>query len=63
MSCIKMRASTRLQRLAALPTTTPESAGLCALEASQSNTLLGIQQSIMLGELAVNRVLDNLDPR
>ena len=40
-----------------------ESAGLCALEASQSNTLLGIQQSIMLGELAVNRVLDNLDPR
>ena len=32
------------------------------LEGSQSNTLLGIQQSIMLGELAVNRVLDNLDP-
>jgi hypothetical protein len=25
-------------------------------------TLLGIQQSIMLGEMAVNRVLDNLDP-
>jgi hypothetical protein len=33
------------------------------LEGSQCNTLLGIQQSIMLGELAVNRVLDNLDPR
>ncbi|KQZ81708.1 MULTISPECIES: DUF6124 family protein [unclassified Pseudomonas] len=32
------------------------------LQGSQSNTLLGIQQSIMLGELAVNRVLDNLDP-
>ncbi|WP_415758506.1 DUF6124 family protein [Pseudomonas sp. LT1P18] len=32
------------------------------LEGSQRNTLLGIQQSIMLGELAVNRVLDNLDP-
>jgi len=32
------------------------------LEGSQANTLLGIQQSIMLGELAVNRVLDNLDP-
>jgi hypothetical protein len=31
------------------------------LQGSQSNTLLGIQQSIMLGELAVNRVLDNLD--
>ncbi|VVQ07110.1 hypothetical protein PS914_04694 [Pseudomonas fluorescens] len=33
------------------------------LKGSQCNTLLGIQQSIMLGELAVNRVLDNLDPR
>lgn len=32
------------------------------LEGSQCNTLLGIQQSIMLGELAVNRVLDNLGP-
>jgi len=32
------------------------------LEGSQCNTLLGIQQSIILGELAVNRVLDNLDP-
>ena len=30
------------------------------LKGYQSNTLLGIQQSIMLGELAVNRVLDNL---
>ena len=33
------------------------------LKGSQSNTLLGIQQSIMLRELAVNRVLDNLVPR
>jgi hypothetical protein len=33
-----------------------------SLNGAQSNTLLGIQQSIMLGELAVNRVLDNLDP-
>jgi hypothetical protein len=32
------------------------------LQGSQCNTMLGIQQSIMLGELAVNRVLDNLDP-
>jgi hypothetical protein len=31
------------------------------LEGSQCSTLLGIQQSIMLGELAVNRVLDNFD--
>ena len=33
-----------------------------SLNGSQSVTLLGIQQSIMLGEMAVNRVLDNLDP-
>ncbi|WP_085725423.1 DUF6124 family protein [Pseudomonas sp. R37(2017)] len=33
-----------------------------SLSGSQSVTLLGIQQSIMLGEMAVNRVLDNLDP-
>ena len=33
------------------------------LKGSQSNTLLGIQQSIILRELAVNRVLDNLVPR
>ncbi|MBV7574166.1 hypothetical protein KW846_15825 [Pseudomonas sp. PDM32] len=32
------------------------------LKGSEGHTLLGIQQSIMLGELAVNRVLDNLDP-
>nr|WP_178122672.1 hypothetical protein [Pseudomonas sp. ANT_J28] len=31
-------------------------------DGSQRNTLLGIQQIIMLGELAVNRALDNLDP-
>ncbi|WP_085725467.1 DUF6124 family protein [Pseudomonas sp. R37(2017)] len=29
---------------------------------SDGHILLGIQQSIMLGEMAVNRVLDNLDP-
>ena len=33
-----------------------------SLNGAQSNALLGIQQSIMLGEMAVNRVLDNLDP-
>ena len=33
-----------------------------SLNGAQSNTLLGIQQSIMLGEMAVNRVLDSLDP-
>ncbi|BCX65999.1 MULTISPECIES: DUF6124 family protein [Pseudomonas] len=32
------------------------------LEGSQRSTLLGIAQVIMLGELAVNRALDNLDP-
>jgi hypothetical protein len=33
------------------------------LNGSQGHTLLGIQQSIMLGEMAVNRVLDNLESR
>ncbi|MDN3222629.1 DUF6124 family protein [Pseudomonas nunensis] len=33
------------------------------LEGPHRNTLLGIAQVIMLGELAVNRVLDNLDPQ
>ena len=33
------------------------------LEGSQRNTMLGIAQVIMLGELAVNRALDNLDPQ
>ncbi|MGE8064852.1 DUF6124 family protein [Pseudomonas sp. NPDC089569] len=32
------------------------------LEGPHRNTLLGIAQVIMLGELAVNRALDNLDP-
>jgi hypothetical protein len=32
------------------------------LEGSHRNTLLGIAQVIMLGELAVNRALDNFDP-
>ncbi|WP_223594060.1 DUF6124 family protein [Pseudomonas sp. A-R-19] len=33
------------------------------LQGSQRNTLLGIAQVIMLGELAVNRALDILDPQ
>jgi hypothetical protein len=32
------------------------------LETPYRNTLLGIQQVVMLGELAVNRALDNLEP-
>jgi hypothetical protein len=32
------------------------------LEGSQRSTMLGIAQVIMLGELAVNRALDNIDP-
>ena len=32
------------------------------MEGTHRNTMLGIQQVVMLGELAVNRVLDNLDP-
>ncbi|MGF6091803.1 DUF6124 family protein [Pseudomonas sp. 18173] len=32
------------------------------LQGTHRNTLLGIAQVIMLGELAVNRVLDRLDP-
>ncbi|PMZ85988.1 MULTISPECIES: DUF6124 family protein [unclassified Pseudomonas] len=32
------------------------------LEGTHRNTLLGIAQVIMLGELAVNRALDRLDP-
>jgi hypothetical protein len=33
------------------------------LEGPQRNTMLAIQQIIMLGELAVNRALDNIDPQ
>jgi hypothetical protein len=33
------------------------------LEGSQRNTMLGIQQVIMLAELAVNRALDKVDPQ
>jgi len=33
------------------------------LDGSQRSTMLGIAQVIMLGELAVNRALDNLDPQ
>jgi hypothetical protein len=32
------------------------------MEGSSRNTLLGIAQVIMLGELAVNRALDRIDP-
>ncbi|GGK35642.1 hypothetical protein SAMN04490189_5408 [Pseudomonas koreensis] len=32
------------------------------LDAPYRNTLLGIQQVVMLGEMTVNRALDNLDP-
>ncbi|WP_283184171.1 MULTISPECIES: DUF6124 family protein [unclassified Pseudomonas] len=32
------------------------------MEGSSRNSLLGIAQIIMLGELAVNRALDNIDP-
>ncbi|MDZ5433016.1 DUF6124 family protein [Pseudomonas fluorescens] len=33
------------------------------LEGVQRSTMLGIAQVIMLGELAVNQALDNLDPQ
>ena len=33
------------------------------LNGAQRPTLLGIQQSVMFGELAVNRMLDNFDPQ
>ena len=33
------------------------------IEGSHRHTLLGIQQVVMLGELAVNRMLDRLDPQ
>ncbi|WP_338584530.1 DUF6124 family protein [Pseudomonas sp. MAG733B] len=33
------------------------------LDSPHRNALLGIAQIIMLGELAVNRALDNLDPQ
>ncbi len=33
------------------------------LDGSQRSTMLGIQQVIMLADLAVNRALDNLDPQ
>ncbi|MHC8390985.1 DUF6124 family protein [Pseudomonas sp. MDT2-39-1] len=33
------------------------------LEGTHRNTILGIQQVVMLGELAVNRMLDRLNPQ
>ena len=32
------------------------------LQGTQRKTILGIAQVVMLGELAVNRALDNVDP-
>ncbi|MGE8145551.1 DUF6124 family protein [Pseudomonas frederiksbergensis] len=46
--------------LASANVMTSDLAGL--LEGTHRNTLLGIAQVIMLGELAVNRALDNIDP-
>ncbi|MCO8309617.1 hypothetical protein NHU87_02985 [Pseudomonas mandelii] len=34
-----------------------------SMDMPHRNMMLGIQQVVMLGELAVNRVLDNLDPQ
>ncbi|MNP34948.1 hypothetical protein D3C76_1282580 [compost metagenome] len=34
----------------------------CELEGSRRNVMLAIQQLAVLGELLVNRALDNLDP-
>jgi hypothetical protein len=33
------------------------------MEGTHRNTMLGIQQNIMLAELAVNRALDIVDPQ
>ncbi|MBV6826196.1 DUF6124 family protein [Pseudomonas sp. PD9R] len=49
------------ESLASASVMTSDFAGF--LEGSQRNTMLGIAQVIMLGELAVNRALDNLDPQ
>ncbi|WP_130904970.1 DUF6124 family protein [Pseudomonas sp. Sample_22] len=48
------------ESLASASVMTTDLAGF--LEGSHRNTLLGIAQVIMLGELAVNRALDRLDP-
>jgi hypothetical protein len=34
----------------------------CEVEGSRRNVMLAIQQLAVLGELLVNRALDNLDP-
>ncbi|WP_242210077.1 MULTISPECIES: hypothetical protein [unclassified Pseudomonas] len=47
------------ETLASARTTAHDFAHL--ISASQCRTLLGIAQPIMLGELAVNRVMDNLE--
>jgi len=49
------------ESLASANVMTSNLAGL--VEGTHRNTLLGIAQVIMLGELAVSRALDNLDPQ
>ena len=51
--------SNACETLASAKTIAQEFAGL--VKPSQRRTLMGIAQLIMLGELAVNRVLDNLE--
>ena len=48
------------ESLAAASVMLSDFAGL--VDGPQRNTVLGIQNSVMLGELAVNRVLDNFVP-
>ncbi|MGE8068139.1 DUF6124 family protein [Pseudomonas sp. NPDC089569] len=48
------------ESLASASVMASEFAGL--LEGTHRNTMLALQQVIMLGELAVNRVLDNVHP-
>ncbi|MGF6112845.1 DUF6124 family protein [Pseudomonas frederiksbergensis] len=49
------------ESLASASVMTSDFAGF--LEGTHRNTMLGIQQVIMLAELSVNRALDNLDPQ
>nr|WP_223457007.1 hypothetical protein [Pseudomonas sp. A-R-26] len=56
-----MAATHACEPLASANVMASDFAGL--LEGSQRSTMLGIAQVIMLGELAVNQVLDNLDPQ
>jgi hypothetical protein len=49
------------ESLASASVMTSDLAGF--LEGPHRNTMLGIQQVIMLGELAVNQALENVDPQ